>query len=166
MLVRKLQLMIRWGAVALCLMLHPGCGLLPDPATGLAYCVEEAIRKHAGNASATRATCDLENPGRHLVVLHPPGPLRESELAAAGVTPDLLDEMRVLRIGVQPAIFVIATDPGVTGTGTDRSTLSQWTTYQNNFVQIDKLMVLAGNTQPVVVDIGGPPERRVIEGIH
>ncbi len=166
MLVRKLQLMIRWGAVALCLMLHPGCGLLSDPATGLAYCVEEAIRKHAGNASATQATCDLDNPGRYLVVLHPAGPLRESELAAAGVTPDLLDEMRVLRLGVQPAIYVIATDPDVTGTGTERSRLSQRTTSQMHFVQIDKLMVLARNTQPVIVEIGGPPERRVIEGIH
>jgi len=158
--------MIRRAAVALCLTLHLGCGLLSDPATSLAYCVEEAITNHAGNDSATQATCDLDHPGRYLVVLHPRGALLEGELTAAGLTSDLLAEMRVLRIGVQPAIYVISTDPGVSGTGTDRSRLSQRTTSQMHFVQIDTLMVLAKATQPVIVDIGGPPGRRVIERIH
>jgi hypothetical protein len=35
-----------------------------------------------------------------------------------------------------------------------------------NFVQINKLMVLTKSTQPVRVEIGGSPSRRVIEAVH
>lgn len=157
--------MTRVGAAAACLMMQLACAWTPDASTRFAYCVEQAIDEHARDA-AVQATCDLEMPGSYLVVLHPQGALREAELASSGLTTDLLAEMRVLRIGVQPSIYVISTDPGVSGTGTDRSFFSKRTTYQMHFVQIDTLMVLAKTTQPVIIDIGGPPERRVIEGIH
>ena len=52
------------------------------------------------------------------------------------------------------------------GQGASRSILSSWTTYQMRSAQIDKLMVLAKTTQPVRIDVGGSPERRVIEAVH
>ena len=141
-----------------------GCGSPSDPSTRFAYCVEEAVKQSSDGAA--QASCDLQMPGSYLVVLHPQGALREEELASTGLPPDLVSEVRVLRLTDQPGIFVIATNPGLTGTGTDRSTPSSRTTYQMNFVQIDRLMVLAKTAPPVRVDLGGPPDRRVIEGIH
>jgi hypothetical protein len=105
-------------------------------------------------------------PGSYLAVLHPEGALREEQLVSAGLPPALLPELRGLRLGNEPALYVIATDPGVSGTGASRSILSSWTTYQMHFVQSDKVMVLAKTTQPVNVDLGGSPERRAIQAIH
>jgi hypothetical protein len=158
--------MTRAATVAACLMVQMACAFTPDAATRFADCVEQAIDEAPRDAATIQVTCDLERPGRYLVVLHPQGELREAELAAAGLTPDLVAEMRVMRIGVQPSIYVISTDPGVTGTGTDRSPLSNRTTSQMHFVQIEKLMALTRTTQPVTIDIGGPQERRVITGVR
>ena len=104
--------------------------------------------------------------GSYLVVLHPEGPLREEQAVSEGFPQALLPELRELRLGTNPAIYVIATDPSVSGTGSSRSILSSWTTYQMRSAQIDKLIVLAKNTQPIRVDVGGSPERRVIEAVH
>ena len=156
----------RLAAIASCLAIQLGCIWQADPAIRLAYCVEEAIEEQPRGDAPTRASCDLNMTGSYLVVLHPQGALREEELASTGVPPDLLAELRVLRLTEQPGILVLATDPGVSGTGNDRSVLSSRTTYQMNFVQIDRLMTLAKTAPPVSVDIGGSPERRVIEGIH
>ena len=158
--------MTRRAVVAICLMLQLGCGWLSDAAVRFAYCVEEAAKEHSRNGAATQANCDLKMPGSYLVVLHPAGALREEQLASAGLPQALLPELRVLRLGEQPAIYVIATDPGVSGVGTARSFLSSRTTYQMNFVQIDRVMVLAKTTQPVRINVGGPAERPVIEGLH
>jgi hypothetical protein len=158
--------MPRPAVVAGCLILQLGCSWLSDPAVRLAYCVEGAVKEQPRDGAATQASCDLEMPGSYLVVLHPEGALREEQVVSAGLPMALLPELRVLRLGNNPAIYVIATDPGVSGTGSARSTRSSWTTYQMNFVQIDKLMVLTKTTQPVRVDVGGSPERRVIEAVH
>ena len=56
-------------------------------------------------------------PGSYLVVLHPEGALREEQLVSAGLQQALLPELQELRLGTNPAIYVIATDPGVSGTG-------------------------------------------------
>jgi hypothetical protein len=148
----------------MCVLLSPGCGL-SDPAIRFAHCLEEAIKEHPG-AAAAHARCDLELPGSYLVVLHPKGTLGDEQLVSAGLPQALLPELRTLRLGVNPAIFVISTGSQVTGMGASRSTRSSRTTYQMNFVEIDRLMVLAKTTQPLGVDIGGTAERRVIEAIH
>lgn len=148
------------------MILQLGCSWLSDPAVRLAYCVEAAAREQPRDGAATQVSCDLRMPGSYLVVLHPDGALREEQVVSEGFPQALLPELRVLRLGNNPAIYVIATDPSVSGTGSSRSILSSWTTYQMHSAQIDKLMVLAKNTQPVRVDVGGSPERRVIEAVH
>jgi hypothetical protein len=148
------------------LSLQVACSWQADPAIRLADCVEEAVKEQTPDSAAILASCDLEMAGNYLLVLHPEGPLREEEVVSAGFPRDLLPELRVLKLGTNPGIYVIATDPGVTGTGADRSPRSSWTTSQMHFVQIDRLMVLAKTSQPVRVDLGGSSERRVIEAIH
>jgi hypothetical protein len=149
-----------------CLILQLGCSAMSDPAVRFAYCLEEAVKEPMRDGAATQASCDLKKSGSYLVVLQPEGALRDEQLVSAGVPQSLLPELREMRFSDNAAIFVIATDPGVSGFGASRSIKSSWTTYQMRFVQIDKLMVLAKTTQPVSVDIGGSPERRVIEAIH
>ena len=156
----------RSAAGGVCLILQLGCSWQSDPATRLAYCVEEAVKELPRDGVPTQANCDLKMPGSYLVVLHPKGALRDEELRLTGLSPDLLAEVRLLRLTEQPGILVIATDPGMSGNGTDRSTLSSRTTYQMHFVQVDRLMVLAKTTQPLSGDVGGSPGRRVIDGIH
>jgi hypothetical protein len=149
------------------MLLQLGCDWLSDPAVRLAYCVEAAVNDHPRDGAATHASCDLEMPGSYVVILHPAGALGDEQLVSAGLPQSLLPEFRLLReSGNQPAIYVIAADPRVSGTGSGRSIRSSFTTYQMNFVQIDRLMVLAKATQPVTVDLGGPVERLVIDGIH
>jgi hypothetical protein len=105
-------------------------------------------------------------PGEFLVVLHPQGALREQELVSAGVLPELLPEFRILRTSDNSAVYVVATGPAVTGSGTTRSIRSTRTTYQERFINIERLMVLAKGTQPVGVDIAGPPGRPAVVAIH
>jgi hypothetical protein len=150
-----------------CLILQAGCSWLSDPATRLAYCLEGAVSQQSREGTTTEASCDLEMPGSYMVVLHPEGTLRDEQLVSAGLPPALLPELRLLRSdGGHPAIYVIATDPGVNGTGTSRSILSTRTTYQDRFIEIDKLLLLAKSTQPVKVNIGGSREHRVIDALH
>ena len=158
--------MIRPAGVTIGLILQLGCGWLSDPAVRFAYCVERAVKQLPRDAAMIRSSCDLKLPGNYVVVLHPEGALREEQLASAGLPQALLPELRVLRLADQPAIYVMATGAGVSGTGSERSPRSSWTTNQMNFVQIDRLMVLVKTTQPVKVDIGGTAERRVIAGLH
>lgn len=158
--------MTRSAVVAGCLILQLGCSWRPDAAERLAHCLKEAIEEQPREGAIIRASCDLEMPGSYLVVLHPEGALREEQVVSAGLPSTLLSELRELRLGTNPGIYVISTDPGVSGIGTGRTILSKWTTSQMHFVQIDNTMVLAKTMQPVSVDIGGPPDRRVIEAIH
>jgi hypothetical protein len=158
--------MIRPAVVAVGVMLQLGCAWWPDASIRFKDCAEEATAKHARDGAAAQASCDLQVPGSYLVVLHPAGALREEELAAAGLPSALLPELRGLRLGENPAIYVIATDPGVSGVGTERTIRSNWTTSQMHFVQIDKVMVLARTTPPVTIDVAGPAERPVIEGLR
>jgi hypothetical protein len=157
---------VRPALIAGCLILQIGCGWQSDAATRFADCVEGVVKAPPRDGSAARAGCDLGMPGSYVVVLHPEGALREQEVVSAGFPQALLPELRGLRLGQNPAIYVIATGPDVSGLGSERSTRSSWTTAQMHFVQIDTLMVLARNGQPVSIDVGGPPERRVIEAIY
>jgi|SRR5688572_21512332 len=158
--------MTKWIAVSICFALQLGCSSSSAPALRFARCVEGAIKERPADAAAVHASCDLKLPGSYLVVLHPKGALPDEQLVSAGLPRALLPEFRELRIGEQPGIFVIATDPGVSGIGSDRTTRSTWTTSQMHFVQIDSLMVLAKDTQPVSVDVRGPAGRRVIERLN
>jgi len=159
-------IMTRRAVVAIWLLLQAGCGWLSDPAVRFAYCLEQAVKEHPRDSTVTHASCDLKLPGSYVVVLHPEGTLGDKQLVLAGLPQALLPELRELRFGDEPAIYVIATDPGVRGTGADRSTRSSRTTYQMRFVQIDSLMVLAKSMQPVEVVIGGPAARPAIEGVN
>lgn len=162
----SVQTTICWLLVGGCVFAQLGCGALADPATQLAYCMEAATRTRARGAATTRATCDLGMAGEFLVVLHPQGALREQELLSAGVEPELLREFRTLRITDNAAIYVLATGPAVSGFGATRSIRSTRTTYQERFINIERLLVLAKGTQPVGVDIAGPPERIAVVAIH
>ena len=157
--------MAKRALVTICVLLQAGCENMSAPALLLADCMEEAVNEQRPDGAVTHARCDLGMPGSYLVVLHPKGTLSDEELVSGGLPQALLPELRTLRLGENPAIFVIATDPQVTGTGATRSTRSTWTTSQMHFVQFDRLMVLAKTTQPVGVDVGGTADRRVIEGI-
>ena len=145
---------------------HVGCGsFMTDPAVRLAYCLEGAV-KDAGASATAQANCDLKISGSYLVVLHPAGEVSDAQLTAAGVSPDVVQEVRALRIADRPAIYVVSVDAGVTGTGTGRSVLSSRTTYQNNFIRIDRLMAVVKTSPPVNVTIGGAAGARVIEDIR
>jgi len=157
---------IGWLLVSSCLLTQLGCGSLSDPATQFAYCLEAAATARSLGSTTTNATCDLGMPGEFLLVLHPQGALREQDLVSAGVSTALLDEFRILRITDNAAIYVVATGPGVTGFGTSRSIRSTRTTYQQRFINIERVMVLAKDTQPVGVDITGPPGRREVVAVH
>ena len=119
--------MDRWVAVSIGLALQFGCSLSPDPAIRLADCVKDAVDRSAGSL-ASWANCDLKMRGSYLIVLHPQGYLSDDQLISAGLPKSLLPEFRALRIGERPAIYVIATGPDVSGVGSDRTTLSSWTT--------------------------------------
>lgn len=157
---------ISWLVIGGCLLAQLGCSSLSDPATQLADCMEAATRTRPWGAATTSATCDLGMPGEFLLVLHPQGALREQELVSAGVSSELLPEFQILRIGDNSAIYVVATGPAVTGLGTTRSIRSTRTTYQKRFINIERLMVLAKGSQPVGVDIAGPPGRVAVVAIH
>jgi len=143
-----------------------GCDKLSDPAVRLAYCMEDGIKTSQAAATSITVKCDLKLAGSYVVVLHPDGKKTDEELLADGVPADVIPELRVMRIGDNASIYVISTGSNVSGTGTGRTVLSSRTTYQNNFVRIDKLMVLAKSSQPVAVEIGGASGARVVQSIR
>jgi hypothetical protein len=159
-------MMARRVVVAAGLLFQLGCAWVTDAAVRFADCAEAAVDKHTRDGAAAQVSCDLQIPGSYFVVLHPAGALREQELASAGLPLALLPELRVLRIGVNPSIYVIATGPDVTGVGADRSIRSSRTTSQIHFVEIDEVMVHAGTDQPVRIEIAGSVERPVIASVH
>ena len=139
------------------LVLPLGCDTLTDPAVRLAYCMEEGVKKSDAAAASIQVTCDLKLPGNYLVVLHPAGQLTNEALLAGGVPAVTIPELRSLRISDNASIYVIATN---------RQMPSSRTTYQNNFVRIEQLIVQAKSSQPVTVDVGGPAGARVIQAVR
>ena len=148
-----------------CLVFQLGCGMLSDPAVRLANCMEDGLKNSKADAF-TRVNCDLKQPGNYVVVLHPDGQRNDDELRTGGVPDDVIPELRAMRIGDNASIYVISTDPKVTGTGVNRTVKSSRTTYQNNFVHIDKLIVLSKTTPLVAVEIAGPAGARTIQSIR
>lgn len=133
------------------------CDKLSDPAVRLAYCMEEGVKKADTAATSIQVNCDLKIPGDFVVVLHPSGDLKDEEFASAGAPPAVIADVRALRIGDHPSIYVIATG---------KQTPNSRTTYQNNFVKIDKLMVVFKSSRPVTVDISGSAGARTIQSIR
>ncbi len=142
------------------------CNSFSDPAVRLADCMGEAISAAVPTTAVIEASCDLKLAGNYLVVLHPNGELSDEQLLAGGVPEPVVPELRAMRIGDNASIYVISTDPGVKGTASQRTTLSSRTTSQNKFVRIEKLIVQAKTSQPVIVEIGGPGTARAIQAIR
>jgi len=142
------------------------CDPFSDPAARLATCLERAIKAQAGTRSMVHASCDIKITGRYVIVLHPAGELGRDELVSAGLPDALVQELRSMRMRGNPAIYVIAADKTVSGYGAGRSIMSSRTSVQTAFVQINTLMVVTKNTQPVSIAVGGTPTVRVIERIR
>ena len=162
----KTRLVVFAPVANLALVLSIGCDAMSDPAVRLATCMESAINDAVPSTAVIEATCDLKLTGNYLVVLHPSGELSDEQLLAGGVPEPVLPELRKMRIADNASIYVISTDANVKGTGADRTTLSSRTTSQNKFVKIDKLIVQAKTSQPVVVSVGGDATARVIQAIR
>jgi len=141
-------------------------GLLSlDPAEAFSQCMEDAI-KISPSSMTTSVSCHV-NLGSYVLILHPQGQLTDDELTTAGVSAAILPELRALRIGDQPAIYVIANGPGVSGIGINRTIKSSRTTAQALFVRIDRLFFQAKTiSQPVIVTITGPAGAKVIDRIE
>jgi hypothetical protein len=138
-----------------------GCGRLTskltDPAVRLAYCIEEGVKNSQAGATSIEVNCDIQLAGNYVVVLHPAGEKTDDELAAAGVPAAAIPAVRALRNGDHAAIYVVASD---------KQTPDSRTTYQNNFVSFDHVMVAAKSSQPVTVAMGGPAGARVIQAVR
>ena len=140
------------------------CNSFSDPAVRLASCLDDAISGAVPSTAVIEAACDLKLPGNYLVVLHPSGELSDEQLLAGGVPEPVMPELRALRIGDNASIYVISTD--AKGNGTERTVPSSRTTSQNKFVKIDRLMVLAKSSQPLIVEVGGAADARVIQALR
>jgi hypothetical protein len=125
--------------------------------------MDDAI-KAAPSSPTVFANCRLT--GGYLLILHPQGQLTDLELAAAGVSTTIVPEVRAIRNGDEPAIYAIANGPAVSGIGVNRNFKSTWTTAQNLFVRIDRLLYLPKTHLAVVVTITGPAGARVIDKIE
>jgi hypothetical protein len=159
--------MSRFRAITITVALQLACETFSDPAVRLAYCIERATGQGSRENAPVHANCDIGISGRYAVVLYPQDEVGDDQLVSAGFPPALLVEMQELRkIGKHSAIYVIAADPEVTGTGSDRSVLSSFTTYQNNFVRIPRLMVLVKTSQPVEVEIASASDGPLVQGIR
>jgi hypothetical protein len=154
------------AVIAMSSMPQYDCDPFSDPATRLATCLERAIKAQAGSRAMVHASCDIKIVGRYIVVLHPAGELSRDELVQAGLPDALVPELRAMRLRGSPAIYVIAADKTVTGFGAGRSVMSSRTSAQSTFVQINTLMVVTKNAQPVAVAVGGSPTVRVIERVR
>ena len=130
------------------------CDPLAEPATRLERCIERTVKQMKRQGEVVHATCDLKLPGRFVVVLHPPGELSNDELITAGLPESLVPELRALRMKGSPAMYVMAADRTVTGTGGQRTVQSSRTTTQSTFVEINELMVVTRITQPLTVEVG------------
>jgi hypothetical protein len=154
---RRLLLLI---PVVVGLAMFAACGKLTnkltDPAVRLANCIEEGVKKSLDGATSIDVNCDLQLAGNYVVVLHPAGEKTDDELVTGGVPAETIPAVRALRNGDHAAIYVVASD---------KQTPDSRTTYQNNFVSFDHVMVAAKSTQPVMVSIGGPAGARVIQAI-
>lgn len=133
------------------------CSFASDPAVRLAQCLESAINDAVPSTPSIEATCDVEQPGSYVVVLHPSGEVTDAQLVEAGIPEASIPELRALRISDNASIYVISNDATVK---------SSRTTVQNNFVKIDHLLAKAKSSQPLVVNIGGGATSRVIQAIH
>ena len=135
----------------------PACHMFSDPATRLAYCLEEGVKKPQDAVTSIQVNCDLKVSGNYVVLLHPAGEKSDDELVADGVPAAVIPALRVLRIGDRPSIYVIATN---------KQTPDSRTTYQNNFIRIDRVLVAAKSAQPLTVDITGTAGERAIQSIR
>ena len=96
--------------VLLALALLSGCNSFSDPAVRLASCIEGAINGAVPSTPLIEATCDLKQPGRYVVVLHPSGEMTDTQLIEAGMPAQRISELRALRISDNASIYVLSGD--------------------------------------------------------
>lgn len=130
------------------------CDPMAEPATRLENCMARAVKQIKRQGEMIHAACDLKLAGRFVVVLHPPGELSNEELQLAGFPDALVPELRALRLRGSPAMYVFSADRAVKGVGSRRTVPSSRTTTQSTFVEINELLVVTRNTQPVTIEIG------------
>lgn len=157
---------LKLTVVAMSTMPQFDCDPLAEPATRLEHCLERAVKQMKRPGEVVHAACDLKLPGRYTVILHPAGELSNDELISGGVPEALVPELRTMRARRGPGMYVIAADRTVTGTGSQRTIQSSRTTTQSTFVEINELMVVTRNTQPVTVEVGHTQTTAVIRRIR
>jgi hypothetical protein len=142
----------------LVLAMQLGCSAVTDPAVRLAYCLESAVNEHQRESGPVQVTCELGIPCGYVVFLHPGGDLTDEQLIAAGLPQSLVDDVRRLRLGSDPAIYVLPNDP---------ATPSSRTTYQQSFLRIPQAMVVVKSLpEPLKVNLAGTPKDRFIASIQ
>lgn len=152
--------------VAMASMPQYDCDPLAEPATRLENCIHRAVNQLKRPGEVINMTCDLKLPGRFVIVLHPPGTLSQEELTNAGVPESLIPELRAMRLRGDPAIYVFSVDRDVTGTGSRRTVPSSRTNTQSTFVQINDLLVVTRQTQPVSIDVAKTQTMAVVRRIR
>ena len=130
------------------------CDPMAEPATRLEHCIERAVNSLKRQGELAHVECDLKIPGRFIVVLHPPGELSNEDLTSAGVPEWLVPELRAMRQRRGPAMYVFRADRSVAGPGSLRPVDASRTTTQSTFLEINELMVVTRNTQPLAIDVG------------
>lgn len=140
--------------VAMGSMSQYDCDPLAEPATRLQSCLERASKQLKRAGEMMHVPCDLKLPGRYTVVLHPPGEIGQDDLVSAGLPESLVPELRAMRMKGGPAIYVFAADRNVKGIGSQRTVPSSRATEQSTFLEINELMVVSRNTQPLTIEVG------------
>ena len=152
--------------VAMGSMQQYDCDPMAEPATRLENCIHRAVSQLKRPGEIINTTCDLKLPGRFTIVLHPPGSLSQEELTNGGVPESLVPELRAMRMKGGPAMYVFSTDRTTTGVGSHRTVPSSRTDTQSTFVEINELLVVTRNTQPVSIDVGKTQNSAVVKRIR
>ncbi|HVS14516.1 MAG TPA: hypothetical protein VMV46_11370, partial [Thermoanaerobaculia bacterium] len=115
-----------WLVVTGAAVILLGCAHFTDAAVRLATCTRDAASLSQG------LTCDLRVDGGYSVILHPAGDISSRELLAAGLSSEEITSLLQLRLGLNPAVYVIPDSP---------SPRPSFTTSQDRYVRIPRLLV-------------------------
>lgn len=140
------------------LALPLGCRNFPDPAVRIANCIVRGVEAAPAASEPFTLRCDIDLPGGYLVLFHPEGELSDEQLLAAGLPRERLAELRSLRLGPWPSIYVLPNDP--------KQALSR-TTSQRSAVGIPTArFALHTSEEALRIVIGGPPGERSVLSVE
>ena len=164
--MRSWRIGVQLTIIAMASMPQWDCDPMAEPATRLEHCIERAISQMQRPGEMAHAACDLKLEGRYTVVLHPAGEVSNDDLVSAGLPEALVPELRAMRQRRGPAMYVLSAERSTTGIGAKRTVESSRTTSQSTFVEINELMVVTRNTQPVTVEVGRTTTTAIIRRIR